>query len=669
MLSGKKAFEGESHASVIGAIMHTEPSEISASRPLTPPTLDRLVKTCLAKAPDDRWQSARDLARELRWIRANPGAQPAFARRKREPLTWSLAIVLGVAIATTMIVYRGESRPRQLPVRFSVSAPADALLRAPFSPQISPDGTLLAFMSVRNGEQVLALRRLDAVDSRVVTGTEGGSFPFWSPDSRAIAFFADGQLKKVSASGGTVQNIGKTGTALGGTWNRDDVILFTSGEEGILYRVSAAGGQPTPLISLEAGKKLQGRPQFLPDGRRFLYFVDPDGVYVGSLDGAAPGRVPVNTHIALYAPPGYLLFAQGRAVVAQRFSSDLTQPLDHPVTLAENVVTGPPAGSAALAGGSAFSVSDTGVLAYAVPPTRRVEVTSFERSGRPLGTIGPLPFEAAPSLEFSPNGTRLATQSPAGPDPNAEIWLFNLADRRATQLTFTPGADRHPVWSPDGQRVVFSSRRADSPGLYQKSAGGQQPEELLLRSPGGDWDQYWPTDWSATGIVYENGRDAANVQLWMLPVEGDRRPYPVVSEAGNHHGARVSPDGRWLAYQTTFQRGPPDVVIQSLTTPDVKVRVSTDGGSSPRWRADGAELFYLSRNGRLMAVAIEQPRLGELRLGKAQPLFQTGLRLLPTGVPSINVSTDGLRFFIAKENQETPPSIVVLVSWSSMLGR
>jgi Tol biopolymer transport system component len=314
-------------------------------------------------------------------------------------------------------------------------------------------------------------------------------------------------------------------------------------------------------------------------------------------------------------------------------------------------------------------VSDTGVFAYAVPPTRRVEVASFERSGRPLSTIGPFPFEAAPGIEFSPDGTRFATQSPTGPDPNAEIWLFNLADRRATQLTFVPGTDRHPVWSPDGRRVVFASRRAEAPGLYQKPAGGQQPEELLLRSPSREWDQYWPTDWSSKGIVFENGRDTAKVELWMLPVDGDRRPYPLLSEPGNNHGARVSRDGKWLAYQTTFQAGPPDVVIQSLTAPGVKIRVSTDGGSSPRWRADESELFYLSRTGRLMAVAIEQPRPGELRLGKAQPLFETGLRLLPTGVPSINVSTDGQRFFIAKENQETPPSIVVLVNWSSMLGR
>jgi eukaryotic-like serine/threonine-protein kinase len=670
MLTGKKAFEGKSQASLIGAIMYAERSEISASRPLTPPALDRLVKTCLAKEPDDRWQTAHDLARELRWIRHHPAVPTVLTPRNREWIAWLAAIGLGVAATITGVIHFGESPPRPLPVRFAVSAPPDALLRAPFSPQISPDGTLLVFMSVRDGEQVLVLRRLDALDSRVLSGTEDGAFPFWSPDSRAIAFFANGQLKKVRVSGGSVQTICKTGTALGGTWNREDVILFASSTDGVLYRVSASGGQSTPLISLEAGKKLQGRPQFLPDGRRFLYFVDPDGVYLGSLDGGPPTRVPVNTHVALYSPPGYLLFPQGRTLVARRFSSDLSEPLGDAVPLADDVVTGPPVGSAALRGGSAFSVSENGVLAYAIQGSPSVDVASFERSGRPLGTIGPFPFDAAVNgIELSPDGTQFATQSPPGPDPNSEIWLFNLLDRRSTQLTFTPGADRHPVWSPDGRRLVFASRRVDAPGLYQKPAGGQQAEELLLRSPSHEWDQHWPTDWSSRGIVYESGRDVAHVELWMLPVDGDRKPYPLVREAGNHHGAKVSPDGKWLAYQTTFQSGLPEIVIQSLTTADVKIRVSTEGGTSPRWRSDGSELFYLARDGRLMAVTLERDDRTELRLGATQPLFQTGLRLLPGVVPAINVSPDGQRFFTPSADRATAPSIVVLANWVSTLRR
>jgi eukaryotic-like serine/threonine-protein kinase len=668
MLTGDKAFEGKSQASVIAAIMHAEAPSVSARRPLTPQALDRLVTTCLAKDPDDRWQGARDVARELEWIRRNPGAPPVVVPNRREWLAWSAAVLV-LAVAAIGILHVRESPPRPLPVRFAVSAPAGAVLRPPYSPQISPDGTLLVFMTVHDSKQVLAVRRLDAIDAHVLAATEGGTFPFWSPDSRAIAFFAGGQLKKVSASGGAVQTIAGADAALGGAWNRDGVILFTNGARGVVYRVSAGDGQPTPLISLHSGEKLQGRPQFLPDGGRFLYFVGPDNVYVGSLDGSPPIRVPVHARIALYSSPGYLLFPQDRTLVAQRFNSSLSGAIGGPVVLAENVVTGPPIGSAALPGGSPFSVSENGVLAYATPPRRSVDVASFERSGRPLGMIGPFPFDAAAgSIELSPDGTQLAMQTGRGPDPDAEIWLFNLADRRSTQLTFSRGADRRPVWSPDGRRVAFVSRRPDAPGLYQKAADGQEPEELLLRSPSHEWDHYWPTDWSAKGIVYEVGRDASNVEVWLLPVDGDRKPYPLVREAGNHHGARVSRDGKWLAYQTSVKTEPPDVMVQSLTN-GAKMRVSTGGGSLPRWRADGRELFYLARDGRLVAVAIESDHRNRLHLGAMQSLFQTRLTLLPTGGPSINVSPDGRRFFIASADSDEAPAIVVLSNWLSALPR
>jgi hypothetical protein len=209
----------------------------------------------------------------------------------------------------------------------------------------------------------------------------------------------------------------------------------------------------------------------------------------------------------------------------------------------------------------------------------------------------------------------------------------------------------------------------DAPGLYQKSAGGQHPEELLLPSPSPEWDQYWPTDWSSQGIVYESGREAANVQLWMLPVDGDRKPYPLVREAGNHHGARVSPDGKWLAYQTTFEKNSSEIVIQSLTTAGVKMRVSTAGGASPRWRSDGSELFYLARNGNVMVIALERDHRNELRLGAPRLLFQTGLGLLPGVGPAINVSPDGQRFLTPSADRATAPSIIVLANWPSTLAR
>jgi len=648
--------------------MHAEPAPVSAIRPLTPPALDRLVTTCLAKEPDDRWQSARDLWRELQWIRRDPSMSTAVVRRKRERLAWSLATVLGIAAAVTMVGRFDDSPLHTGLMRFTVSAPPGTSLppAGPFSPQVSPDGTLIVFMTVRGAERLLAIRPLDALESRALPGTEGARFPFWSPDSRMVAFFAGGQLKKVAVSGGPVQRICDA-PGLGGTWNREDVIVFTRSDTDGQYRVSAAGGSAMPLTFVNRGGRFQSRPVFLPDGRRFLYFVPPDVVYLASLDGNAPRRLPLKATVALYSSPGYLLFSREGTLVAQRFDADLTTPVGDPVPLAENVVTGPPAGSAAPPGGAAFSVSGNGVLTYAIRPATSVEVAYFDRAGRRLSSVGPFPFETVGGLELSPDGTQLAMQSPPGPTPNSEIWLFDLDRRRPTQLTFSPGADRHPVWSPDGRRVAFASRRQDAPGLYQKPAGGQEPEELLLRSQSDEWDQYWPSDWSSRGIVYESGRHADKVELWMLPFEGDRKPYPLVREPGNHHGAKVSPDATLLAYQTEFATGSPDVVIQGLQTSGAKWRVSTGGGSSPRWRRDGKELFYLATDSQLMAVPIAGDITRGLRVGTAQALFRTGLSVVRTGAASTNVSPDGQRFLIATADPNGLPSIVVVSNWPALL--
>jgi Tol biopolymer transport system component len=667
MLTGKNAFEGKSHASVVGAIMHEEPPAIAASQPLTPPAVDRLVKTCLAKEPDGRWQSARDVWRELQWIVRDP-ASGAVVRRKRERLAWSLAPLLIIGAAMFVVVRLRDSPVNPAVVRFTVNAPADTSLpsRGPFSPQISPDGKRLVFMAVREGGPLLALRSLDALETHVLPGTEGARFPFWSPDSHVVAFFVGAQLKKIDVSGGPVRTICEAAYGLGGTWNRDDVIVFTRSDTEDLYRVPAAGGQPTPLALTKSGK-FQSRPQFLPDHRRFLYFVEPDAVYLASLDGNAPTRLPVKARIALYAPPGYLLFSEEGTLVAQRFDSELTTPLGDPMPLAENVVTGPPPGSAATPGGAPFSVSENGVLAYATRPAIGVRVASFDRTGRTLDTVEPLPAQPVGGLELSPDAAQIAMQSPPGPSPDSEIWLFDLARRRPTQLTFSAGADRRPIWSPDGRRLVFASRRREAPGLYQKLVRGQQPEELLLRSQSHERDEYWPSDWSPKGIVYESGSDPEDVELWMLPLDGARKPYPLVSESGNHHGARVSPDGRWLAYQTMFPTGSPDVVVQSLTTPGAKWRISTGGASSPRWRGDGKELFYLANDGRLIAVPIEGDSVSGLRLGTAQTLFQTAVTELSGGGSSLNVSPDGQRFLISAADSRRTASIVVVSNWPAML--
>ena len=301
--------------------------------------------------------------------------------------------------------------------RFAVAAPAGTSLppAAPFAPEISPDGTRLVFHIVRGGERLLAIRPIDALEAQILVGTEGAAFPFWSPDSRVIAFFADGKLKKMNVAGGPILIICGAPSALGGTWSRDDVIVFLSA--GDLHTVAAAAGsQPTTLTSLRRDERFHNRPRFLPDGRRFLYFVEPDAIYLASLDGGDPTRLPANANAAVYAPPGYLVLRQGRTLVAQRFESDLSKPLGDPMLVAEEVVLALIGGGSAR-GAASFSVSDNGVLAYATTPETVRRLAWFDRAGRPLGTVGPIPFAAPFGVELSPDGTRLAMSGPGiGPE-------------------------------------------------------------------------------------------------------------------------------------------------------------------------------------------------------------------------------------------------------------
>jgi serine/threonine protein kinase len=293
MLTGRKAFEGQSQASLIGAIMHAEPPAIQAEQPLTPPALDRTIKTCLAKDPDDRWQSARDMWRELQWVRQERGAADV-PRNKLERTSWVLAALLALALVAVGVRLLTTSQPHPHVARFTIAAPAGTSLPSPgdaSSPTISPDGTALVFRVVRKGEPLLAIRVLDTLDAQIVPGTEGAQWPFWSPDSRVVAFFADGKLKKTPVARGPIQTICDAPSGLGGDWNRDGVIVFLGGDRDGFYEVLATGGVPKAVIASQKNERFHSRPQFLPDGRRFLYAVSPDRVHLGSLDGEAPREV------------------------------------------------------------------------------------------------------------------------------------------------------------------------------------------------------------------------------------------------------------------------------------------------------------------------------------------------------------------------------------------
>jgi hypothetical protein len=376
--------------------------------------------------------------------------------------------------------------------------------------------------------------------------------------------------------------------------------------------------------------------------------------------------------MALYAPPGYLLFYRGSTLVAQRFNPDLDAPLGDPVAIGQGT-PGPLYGG----GGLAYSVSTTGVLAYKTNPLEGLpdRVGWFDRTGHLLEPLGPFPFETFAGVALSPDGRQLAMQTLRGAAPNSEIWLFDLIRGRPIQFTFSDGSDRAPVWSPDGQRVVFASQRREGPGMYVKGAGGERPEELLLQSTTLDWEEHLPTDWSSKGIVFVSGKNRANTDIWILPLDGDRTPYPIVRERGEENDAKASPDAKWVAYEQRDTYGSrPEVFVRSLSPTGAKWKISSAGGQWPRWRPDGKELFYVAADGNLMAVPIEPDATTPAR-AVPKILMQTG-----AGVPGVSrfqgaggprlfgVSRDGQRFLLRlTDGQPSTASIVVVTNWPELL--
>ncbi len=668
MLTGTRAFAGPDVSDTLAAVLRGEP-DWSALPPAVPPSVHTLIEGCLQK---NRNQSIADIS-AARFLMSERQINAAFPTpiASQQPF-WRRAVpfatIAAIAAGSSGILIWGirpsgpSSATSAHAVRFVVTAPGGSSLgtRTQSSfPAISPDGTRLAFRVLRQGEPVLAVREIDAIEARVLTGTEGARYPFWSPDSRVIAFFAGGMLKAIGVVGGPIQTICEA-APVGGTWNRQGLIVF-GGREGLL-KVPATGGQPSRLTTLQQGEREHTFPQFLADGRRFLYFAAPNAVYLGSIDGRPSVRVLASDFGARYSPPGYLLFMQDGKLLARRFDIDEAHLVGDSVEIGENVVAFPGSGE------TPFSVSDNGVLAYAMEPPVNVRLEWVNRAGTSVQSVGPFPFGHYAGPELSPDGKQVAVESvpaprtTAAPFANQDVWVFDLQRGRPTQLTFDPATDEHPIWSPDSSRLVFYSGRQGAEGLYQKMASGEKPEELLLQA-----DKMarpsWPWDWASQGIVYDSGRQP--LDLWLLPLVGDHKPKVLVRAASQ---GRFSPDGRWFAYSSEeVDRRRGEVFVKNFPPTDVKWRISIGGGSNPMWRRDGKELFYLAADGKLMAVPIASDGI-IFRPDVPRPLFQTGLTGLYPRLRSYGVSSDGQRFLISvPEDPGTTRSIVIVSNWPAQL--
>jgi hypothetical protein len=523
---------------------------------------------------------------------------------------------------------------------------------------VSPDGKRLAFLASADGVNMVWIRTLDVVAAQPMPGTEGANVGvFWSPDGAHIGFFADGKLKRAPVGGGPIQKICDATLPSGGTWGKDDVIVFAAGANEGLSRVAAAGGQPTVITTLDASKKENSHrwPAFLPDGRHFLYLarnisLDNSVVYAASVDDPAhPTQVLVTPSSALFAPPGYLLFVRERSLMAQPFDPGALRTTGDAFPVAENV-----GASTTRVMLGAFSVSDTGVLAYGTGTSPNRQYAWFDRAGKELSRLAPI--GQFTDIALAPGDTRAAVREDVA--GNADIWILDLIRGVPSRLTFDPAVDWFPVWSADGSRVIFYSTRSAAGDIYQKQASGTSADELLLSTNLGKL----PSDASRDGrfLMYSEVNPKTKYDLWVLPLAGDKKPVPYLVTPFNDADGHFSPDGKWVAYMSD-ENGKPEVYIQSFPASGGKAQISNGGGSWPRWRGDGKELFYLAPDRKLMAAPIKAGALD----GVPVPLFETQVDSY-TATNRYAPAADGQRFLVNVPNGapvSTP--LTVVLNWTA----
>ena len=676
MATGSPAFTGKSKASLIAAILDKEPPPISSLRPMSPPALDRAVKFCLAKEPDERWQTAHDLKMQLKWI-AEGGSQAGVPRevpgrrRRHEIILGVTAAVLIAALGLTLPFTISRWRETALPgptLRFFVSPPENIAFESGMA--LSPDGRQLVFAARSGTGTQLWLRPLDSLEAHLLPGTQNAWQPFWSPDARYLAFFADGKLKKMEMASGTVQSLCDAPDPRGGAWSHSGVIVFAPTFNSVLYQIPAEGGEASPITTLDNQKGETGHrfPQFLPDGRHFLFFhyyqqLARKPISVGSLDSKEQKQIFQSTSMVEYAPPGYLIYVRERTLVAQRFDARNLSVFGAVTPLAEGIgVEGETTGN--ITGRAAFTTSQSGMLAYRNDEASRTQLTWYDRKGKALGTIGPRGDHDTPAI--SPDGKSVVV-SRQNPGEGRSIWVYDVMRETQSRLTFEPSLDNaSPIWSADGSHIIYSSNRGGLFDFYWKLSNGAAKEELLYSSDGNKF----PSDVSRDGryliFVQDNAR-RGHFELWVLPLTGEPKPWPYLQTEFDLNSAVFSPDGHWVAYVSP-ESGRSEVFVQGFPETGAKFQISNGGADCPVWRADGKELFYIGADNKIMAVPVESG--ASFRAGVPQALFPARVRgFIVTGSRTeISVLRDGQKILVnALQEESIRAPITVVANWTSEL--
>jgi len=663
MVAGKRPFAGKSQISLASSILESDPEPVSKLKPNAPPAFEHVVTTCLQKNPDERYQSAQDIKLELQWIAADkssPAAAPAAPApsRSRERFGWVAALVAAIVLtAAAAVFYHPAQSARSL--RTVINPPEKATFNltgdSAGPPVVSPDGAAVAFAATgASGTTALWVRPMNSVESRELSGTEGGTFPFWSPDSRSLGFFADGKLKTVDLEGGSTQIICEAPLGRGGAWGPGGVILFSPAPTAPILRASVGGGAPVPITRLDVGLHTSHRwPFFLPDGKHFLYIaLQHDGskaandmLYYASLDGRENRPLVRSQTNAIYAS-GFLLFGRGDQLMAQPFDPSSGTVSGEAQGVAKGVMND----------GSTWhmdaSASNDGLLVFGSGASGDLELVWMDRGGK-INTIA----DKLPDLQsaiLSPQGDRVALQMNAG---QTDIWVLDLTRGVRTRVTFGPVGNVSPVWSPDGKWIAYSSDQNGHFAICRKPSDGSGAEETLLTVE----QQPELDDWSRDSkyLLYSlPAPDGPTRQIWSLPLDGERKPSSL-GEQGMF--AKLSPDGRWLAYFSN-ESGRREVYVTPFGGGQGKWQVSANGGQQPRWSADGKTLYYMDMTYNLFSVPVTS--------GGGSPQFGAAEKLITNwSAPQVffDVSPDGKKFLLDRVAQQVNQSVTVVTNFAAVL--
>jgi Tol biopolymer transport system component len=663
MLAGSRAFAGSDVTETIAAIIRSEP-EWSRLPDDTPRDIRRILRRCLNKDPTHRLADMRDARLDIEEARATAPEVTNPRGHGREHVAWLAACLLSAIAAWAATTWRASQSaatpPSQMRVEITTPSTNDLVSMA-----LSPDGEKLAFVASADHRPKLWMRSLITGSAEPLPGTDGAIFPFWSPDSRSIGFFANGMLYRIDIDGGSLRTLASAPVGAGGTWSGDGDILFTMVPDAPLSRVPAAGGKSvflsTPSARAQGPQPGQRFPQFLPDGRHFLYYVaEMRGVYAGTLDSPVRQRLFEADAAAVFLPPSRVLFIRAGKLYSQHFDSTRLQLEGNPMPLAQDV-------SIDNFGAAAISGSATGAIAYRLgPANRQRQFTWFDRSGTQLATAGTVDAANTLNPALSPDGRQVALNRSV--DGNTDIWLLDLGRRVLSRFTSDPRPEIYPVWSPDGTRIVYAAVNAHGSGfnLYARTVHGTGEAIPLFDTP----HNMVPEDWSRDGrfLSYITQDSAGRWDIGVFPTNGTGQPFLVTQSPSDEMSSQFSPDGHWITYESD-ESGRNEIYVQPFPGPGAKTIVSTGGGLQARWRPDGRELFYVAPDGKLMAVGMRMTGDGRtIEPASPVPLFVTRVSSTRTGGSrhEYAVSGDGQRFLMNTFVEQNAAPITLVLNPMSL---